>query len=113
MDNSWTYNNIYSRFVKIYAQSDFEVIVDKVTGVNYLRYQSGSISGGGSFSGSGSIPPGGGDYAWGDTSSRGSTSISGTFWAITPLLNRDGTPLCLTRDVLERLRNGELPKSSI
>ena len=87
--------------MKIYAQSDFEVIVDKVTGVNYLRYQSGS------FSGSGSIPPGGGDYAWGDASS------SGTFWAITPLLNRDGTPLCLTRDVLDRLRNGELPRSSI
>ena len=40
MNNSWTYNNTYSRFVKIYAQSDFEVIVDKVTGVNYLRYQS-------------------------------------------------------------------------
>lgn len=101
MDNSWTYNNIYSRFVKIYAQSDFEVIVDKVTGVNYLRYQSGS------FSGSGKISSGGGDYT------SGSSSSSGAFWAITPLLNRDGTPLCLTRDVLERLRNGELPRSSI
>ena len=45
MDNSWTYNNIYSRFVKIYAQSDFEVIVDKVTGVNYLRIRADPFQG--------------------------------------------------------------------
>ena len=41
----------------------------------------------------------------------GRTSSSGASRAITPLLNRDGRPLCLTRDALERLRNGELPRT--
>ena len=65
MNNGWKDDNTYSRFVKIYSQGDFEVIIDKVAGVNDLRYLSGS------FSGSGEIPPRGGDYAWGDASSSG------------------------------------------
>lgn len=73
------------RFVTIYSQYDYAVVVDTVTGVNYLRYNIGS-----NMSGNG-----------------GALTVHHEEARMMPLLNSDGKPLCSSQEELQKLRAGK------